>query len=255
MAHVVAKSTEEPLRFYITNNMFDETKLSVGWPRSQRRSILAWHSQATWSRASGHVEDADIIRPPRELSEYTAAACWSLCGAPTDRAGLYPRGEAMPHAKHKGTLTSFDSHSVNLLLSKFLTATLPADHFHIASLCTQHRTGSVCEEVSNTWGLLPPCFCLAAQTRNGDFYNDLGSTVWTVLNKYLFLRDPAEGPPAMSASEQALCDFAKELLYLCYVATVSDNAERGEEEERVAHAKRKEAADELLGFFLHHGLV
>ena len=100
--------------------MFDETKLFIGWPQAQRRSCLAWRSQATWSPEPGDIQDAEIIRPPRELGAYTAAACWDLCGDPTDSAGLWPCGAAMPEAEYKGILTAYDSHAVNVLLSKYL---------------------------------------------------------------------------------------------------------------------------------------
>ena len=249
LSDLVAQSHQSKFRFYITNNMFDETKLLIGWPQAQRRSCLAWHSQATWSPEPGDIQDAEIIRPPRELDAYTAAACWGLCGDPTDSAGLWPCGAAMPEAEYKGILTATDSHAVNVLLSKYLVASLPADHFHIASFCMQHRTGSVCEEISKLWGLLPPCFCLASQTKNADFYNDLGSTVRMVLRKYLYVVDPARGPPDTSESDLRMCEFAKELIYLCHVATISDNTERSVEEENVEHDKRKQAADEFLRFF------
>eukprot|EP00973_Karenia_brevis_P049107 6812003-Karenia_brevis.AAC.1 len=91
----------------------------------------------------------------------------------------------MPDAEFKGALTAFESHAVNALLSKHLGATLPADHFHIASFCMQHRTGSVVEQASQKWNLLPGAFCLAYQLGNEDFYDHLESSVKAVLIKHL----------------------------------------------------------------------
>ena len=61
--------------------------------------------------------------------------------------------------------------------------------------------------------------------------------------------DPARGPPDTSESDLRMCEFAKELIYLCHVATISDNTERSVEEENVEHDKRKQAADEFLCLF------
>ena len=51
------------LAFYITNNMCDETKLPMGWPRTLRRSVLAWHSQATWCEDSTHLVSGLALMP------------------------------------------------------------------------------------------------------------------------------------------------------------------------------------------------
>ena len=101
----------------------------------------------------------------------TAANCWQLIGAGDDPASLSPAGDSLPSAKYHGRLT--DSHAVNKLVSKFVASKLPENHFHGAAWCTQHRTGSVCEEVSEKWGFLSPSFCLATQLEQGDFIDSL----------------------------------------------------------------------------------
>ena len=107
----------------------------------------------------------------------------------------------------------------------------------------------MCEAVSHHWGLLPPSFCLASQTRNADFYRDLTACVKAVLRKYMYVRDPAEGPLALSGSEHQQCEFAKELLHLCYVNTRTDDAARDEENAEQNRSKRSQTADAFISFF------
>ena len=246
-----AQSRESPLKWFITNNMFDETKLPIGWPSTKRVSCLAWHSQVSWSRklASGLVEikDEDVIRSPRLLKSYTAATLWNLCAAADDTGGLYPRGDAMPDAEYCGSLASTDSHSVNLLLFKNLVSALPPHHFLLAALCTQHRTGSVVEEISKKWGLLPCSFCLAARLENADFHDDLRDAVQAVLNRYLNVASGLEDP----AGEADICmaRFAEELLYECHVAPCSDNQDRDAAQEKSQEGIRQEEAASRLAFF------
>ena len=52
----------EMLSFYITNNMHDETKLPLGWPRTHKASTLAWCTQVTWREAPGHVLGAANVQ-------------------------------------------------------------------------------------------------------------------------------------------------------------------------------------------------
>ena len=74
LSALVESSKDTQLSFFISNNMHDETKLPMCWPRTRMTSVLAWHSQATWGEGLGHVpKDADVIRPPRKLHKYNAA--------------------------------------------------------------------------------------------------------------------------------------------------------------------------------------
>ena len=149
------EAEQQPYGFWITNNMFDESKLWFGKPARSRR-CLAWHSQCTWSVDGAQVNDADIVRPPQTLRRYTAAVQWNVIHHDgSDPCGVVPSTDSLPRAKYYGSLTASDSHSVNLLTSKFAAASSPANHFHIASLCVQHKTGSICEEVSKNGGSCP----------------------------------------------------------------------------------------------------
>ena len=219
----------------ITNNMHDETKLPIGWPNTRRESVLAWHSQLTTCSHDGRTEDHDVIRPPRILKAYNGATVWNMIAQDDDTAGMRPKGDALPRADYYGFLSATDSHSVNKLLSKFAVSTLQNKEYHICSLCTQHRTGSVCEEVSKQWGLLPPSFCLASQMRNADFYEEFGDGVAAILSKFLHV-DPADPAPGLASAASGLVQgnlldcFEGELLEFCYVAQLSDNRKRGDAE-------------------------
>ena len=251
----VKQIRESPkLAFYITNNMCDETKLPIGWPRTRRQSILAWHSQATWCDeqadvASGLVfstHDEDFIRAPAILKSYTAATLWALMGKPEDSVGFSPGGDSKPDAHYYGSLASWDTHSVNVLLSKYLGENLPPNHFHLASFCIQHRTGSACEEVSKKWNLLPASFCLARQMQSADFYDGLEESVAEVLTKYLFCLETA---PETAPADRDLSKFAQRLLAFCHVEQVSDNCERDVAEMASGHARRAKEAKDFLNFF------
>ena len=78
-----AHSVVEPFDFYITNNMFDETRLYVGGfgRGTKRQRVLAASGQVTWkAKGSDSVQDQRIVRPPEVLSRYTAAACANVVG-------------------------------------------------------------------------------------------------------------------------------------------------------------------------------
>ncbi len=67
----------QPLKFWITNNMFDETKLWYMIPGKgyRRFSTLALHGQVTWVDEHG-THDEDVFRAPKALRRYSAAAQW-----------------------------------------------------------------------------------------------------------------------------------------------------------------------------------
>jgi hypothetical protein len=247
---LVAQSRKRKFRFYITNNMMDETKLPFGKLAPRKRRCLAWHSQATWSAHEDHLEDVDVIRPPRVLGRYTAATLWNLMARGSDSAGLHPRGEALPSADYYATLMAADTHSVNVLTSQCVASVQEPNHFSATLFCLQHRTGSVCEEVANKWGLLPPSFCLATNIQQGDFYDDLKVAVTAVLNKYLCVvqpSDPSCDPNEFGEEESRACEFALELLEVCYVQTRSTNNDI--DDGVGAETKRRTKAKAFLQFF------
>ena len=126
------RSLKRPLRFYITNNMFDETKLYVAAPGNQRgqcakrRRTIAHLCQITYKESScgpqcGTV-DKDIVRPPGLVLSCTAATTAAVVGKPTDSCGIAPAPEVLPAPAYYAHLTAKDSHSVNKSLSKWMGA-------------------------------------------------------------------------------------------------------------------------------------
>ena len=220
LQNLVARSRQRKLKYFISNTMSDETKLPFGRP-ARTRPCLAWHSQCTWADADGQVDDVDVVRAPQLLSSYSAAVVWKVTSDANDVAGILPCEEASPSATYRASLCCFDSHSVNRCISKHAAAALPANHFYIGSYCTQHKTGSVCEEVAKRWGLLPPSLCLANLMSRGDFTDDLEKSFEWVLGKYLHCT--ATEPPPMTEEDMRQCDFAKELLKICHVQRQSMN--------------------------------
>ena len=106
--------------------MFDETKLYVAAPggrRAKRRRTIAHGCQITYAKQPhGIAQDMDIIRPPALVKSCTAAACAGVVGQPKDPFGILPDGETVPKATFYGFLTATDSHSVNKLVSKYISA-------------------------------------------------------------------------------------------------------------------------------------
>ena len=96
---------------------------------------------------------------------------WNVTSKADDTSGIMPCGDALPSAKYYGSIMSSDSHQVNALTSKTASLLLPGNHFHVWARCTQHKTGSVCEEVAKKWGLLPSSLCLANLMEQGDLIN------------------------------------------------------------------------------------
>ena len=143
---------------------------------------MARRSQCPWKVNGENAIDVDIIRGPALLKKYTAANVWQLVGAADDPASLCLAGDALPAAKYHGRLTTSVSHAVNKLVSKYVASTLPENHFHAAAYCTQHHTGSVCEEVSKRWGLSSASFCIATHMGHGDFVDSLRTSAVAVLN-------------------------------------------------------------------------
>ena len=135
----------------------------------------------TYKSSGGSIQDVDIIRRPRLVKHCTAAACAAVAGHPEDAFGLAPADTVRPVARYFGSLFASDYHSVNRLLSKWVAQMMakrqesrqPGEelHCHLASWCTQHKTGNVVESVTKFLGLLSPTFCLASTFAQGDVYD------------------------------------------------------------------------------------
>ena len=254
LGQICAASKEAQLLFVINNTMYDETKLPFGKHRRRKLRCLAWHSQCSFSGFGDEAPlvDNDVFRPPQVMKAYTAANVWAVVSRADDTASMFPRGDALPNTIFFASLTAADSHAVNILTSKYLAAQLPRNHFHLASYCVQHRTGSTCEEITKKWNLLSPSFCLAVQLENGDFHDSLRTAVIAVLRKYLHCVpsvDAAVDDYEFGEEEaERLRDFAAELLRVCYVQALSENC-TGDDDVEEKKSQRKAKSEQFLRFF------
>ena len=116
------RALDQPLNFYITNNMFDETRLYVAAPgghRAKRRRTIAHGCQITYKERACDVQDVDVVRAPALVLRCTAATTAGVVGKPTDQCGIEPH--VLPCAPFYGLLTATDSHSVNKKVSKVIS--------------------------------------------------------------------------------------------------------------------------------------
>ena len=251
-----ALRSECPLDFYITNNMFDETKLRLeGYGRSQRSKtwkrvrVLASHAQVTWQAAGSDVTDIDVIRPPKVLRRYTAACQLNVVAGEGDSASLLPLDRALPPARYYGHLLSSDMHSVNVLTSKWVgkeIRALPGNHFHVAAYCTQHKTGSVVETITKQLGLLSPCFCIASVLKHGDVCDDLQELLESIIPDIL---DVVDHPIELDEHEQRQADFADALMEACYVCGLSAEDDYDDTDIEAHIQRRRAEKSELRSFF------
>ena len=236
------QSRQSMFRFWISNYMFDESRIPVLLERAGFRKwpVLARHGQLTWASSDGVVSDQDIIKRPVALRHATAACMWAASCATGDPTWLnFADDETVfPQASWYATLISSDGGAPNLLLVKHLHNTLPDRHLCLHSICAQHRTGAVVEDITRKSGLLPPLFCTANVFAKGDFFQDIRDEVCRYLEKHLRVLPPEEFHANVDDDR-----LARALLEMFYVG-------HGEQEEK-SHAKRQQDVDAFLSFF--HG--
>ena len=207
----------KPHAFWITNTMFDETKLwySVNGFGCREFSTLAVHSQVTWADDAG-VHDEDVFQPPKAMVRYAAATQWSALQK-DGPAGILHKPEETPRAKFHGIICSHDSHAVNRLIVKHLRVQLPEDHVMLPSYCNQHHVGRAAADVTTRLNLLAPVWTLTKTFADGDFHVHLLRCVDAVLDNEedgLEVVDPATFvlPPGDLRE-----DFTQSLLARCRV--------------------------------------
>ena len=137
----------KPLTFWITNTMFDETKLWYSVRGFGRRefSTLAVHGQVTWADDAG-VHDEDLFYPPKAMVRYAGASQWSALQK-DGPAGILHKPEEAPRAKFHGHICAHDSHAVNRLTVKTFEESVAGGPCHVAELLQpaprgQSRAGS-----------------------------------------------------------------------------------------------------------------
>ena len=246
----------EPFDFYITNNMFDETRLYLsGFGRSTKRQrVLAASGQVTWKPANGFVQDADVFRSPTVLRNYTAAHCATVVSDPLDPTSLYPGpNDYRPLAKYRGSLQATDQHSVNVLMEK-VTVQRQTDlddgtSFELTCFCTQHKTGNVVEEVTKFLGLLSPSFCIASCLSQGDLGEEVEAKLPSTLDCMLDVVDPTERE-GLSERDKRLVAFSQELMTQCYVNDVQRDQDCEDDASRTrSFHRRSQESQDILSFF------
>ena len=206
---------EQPFRFWITSNMYDETKLwyMLKGKGFRRFSTFLGHGLVTWADGTG-IHDEDIVRPPKALRRYSAAAQWQALEE-DKAAGVFPRPEEAPRAKYYGSICEQDSHAVNILCCKHLRVQLPNNHLMLPSFCKQHHVGRAATAAAERLHLFTPVWCLAKTFAEGDFHQDLESRIGEVLEDEdvgLEVVDPATFVPG---AEDLGADFTGAILDRC----------------------------------------
>ena len=166
-------SLRDPLVFWITNTVADETKLwyYIRGHGVHKFSTLSWHSQVTWlggDRAPA-IRDEDVIRTPEAMEAYNAATQKNiLCSDPI--AGVNPQPGLRPLARFYGSIMEWDSHKVNSLTAKFVRAEMPKSDLLLPSNCLQHHTGNACTSVTKYLNIFTRVWTLHKTFAEGDFY-------------------------------------------------------------------------------------
>ena len=147
---VVAEASEEPLRFFIQNLMFDESTfdLRVGKDAANSCPVLCSHSQWTMGfalsleSARDAVRDEHIVRSPQVLAPMNSATMWKTLSCHPGSIGACEVA-----ADHVCTLTTCDSYAANLKMLKHLGHSppirplLPSNVVHSAP--ERKRSGAV----------------------------------------------------------------------------------------------------------------
>ena len=220
--------------FQINNNMFDESQLWIrnidggkngGSNKKRLYRVLATGTQVTRKALGGPIQDTDVWRTPATMQEYTASSCAGVLAQAHDSAGLIPSGDATPKAKYFASLTATDSHAVNKLCSKWISmrheqedlrGNEQPERYHVASYCTQHKTGNVVQQVSDYLGIIRPGFALASCLATGHIAGKLDFDLRVVLEMELEIVDPATTELDYPADQS----FLRGLFEHCYIRAI-----------------------------------
>ena len=235
----------QPLDFWLSNHVFDETKLwyMVRGTGYRRYSTLAHHSQVTWKDSHG-THDEDIIRAPKPMRKYSAAVQWKCLCEDSSGAGFFASAAERPWARFFGVGTICDSHAVNGLTLKHLRKELPPDHVILPSFCLQHLTGNTASEVSTALGMFTSVWLLSKTLAEGDFHIDLVGKIQVLLEDEecgLEVVDPDD----FQLDEGDLGhEFTQEILDRCYKCGLG----LGEDVEG-GHARFEKVKSDFANFF------
>jgi len=234
-ARLRRQSLEKAFNFWITNTVFDETKLwyMIRGKGYRRFSTLAHHTQVTWEDALG-IHDEDIIQTPKAMTKYTANVQWGILDG-DGVAGIRGRDDERPQARYNGALTISDSHAVNILTLKYARMILPPAHIMLPTFCVQHFTGSSAAAVSEKLGIFTRVWCLSKTFAEGDFHQNLVDKMRAVLedeemglevvDPIGFQLDPHDLGPDFTTAVMERC-------YPCGLGPGEDTVEEGEPQQR-----------------------
>ncbi len=98
---------------------------------------------------------------------------------PGDELGL---GAAAPPTTAHGH-GGADPGTASLLLAVEKPSPNEAFYCHVASYCTQHKTGNAVEQITKFLGVLSPSFCLASCLTNGDIADKVYDSICDFLDR------------------------------------------------------------------------
>ena len=233
-------SEQTPLRYWITNTVFDETQLEFKLRKRRapkKYSTVASHSQVTWGDDDGE-HDMDLHRAPTAIANKNAASMFS-CVVEDPASGVCPTEEARPRARFYGSLTSTDSDLVNHLTLKRVREVLPATVLQLPCFCVQHRTNAAVDALTERTKLRGDLYCASKVLEDGQLWTALAAQVETLTEEMEIV------DPATFELEPGDCgeSFSTKMLDECYLsggASVDDPP--GLEEDK-SSAKRQIAAE------------
>ena len=212
------QSVHKRFKFFITNTVFDETKLkyTIRGMGFRSFSTLAHHTQITWKDDRG-IHDEDIIHTPKAMLKYNAAVQWKILDE-DGFAGLVGRDEERPQARFYATLTICDSHKVNHLTLKHARIALPPEHVLLPTFCIQHFTGNTASEVSDRFDIFTKVWCLSKTFGEGDFHQNLVKKIREVLEDEVLGLEVVDEIDFQLGPHDLGPEFTKAVMERCYTS-------------------------------------
>ena len=146
---------------FVHNMMFDESSFELrpaGRGALESHSILGSHAQSTGITRNQEVLDEHLILVPKSLCPTNSSTMWRALSA---GSGGYYEALSGLQSGFVAVLTTCDAHRANIKLLKFIGQKLPGPALMLPTLCVQHRTGNVIEQVTKFLGNLGGIFCVS----------------------------------------------------------------------------------------------
>lgn len=155
------RSQSDGFLCFVHNLMFDESSFELrpaGRGALESHSILCSHVQSTGITRNQEVLDEHLIRVPKSLCPTNSSTMWRALSA---GSGGYDEALSGLQSGFVAFLTTCDAHRANIKLLKFIGQKLPVPALMLPTLCVQHRTGNVIEQVTKFLGNLGGIFCVS----------------------------------------------------------------------------------------------